>query len=136
MCSLWTIYSYFLTKNRNKGMMRSGVRRLLCRTSGFRLAVNNNKLSTINPSEIRRQSDRERCGHLLDPTTIMAILDNLRDLVTNAIPQKRQSLPVPGSAGDHVSQQIPAIISLLTPQQLILRKSFIVCTKAQEYLPN
>jgi hypothetical protein len=45
----------------------------------------------------------------------MAILDNLRDLVTNAIPQKRQSLPVPGSSGDHVgSQQIPTIIYLLT----------------------
>jgi hypothetical protein len=29
----------------------------------------------------------------------MAILDNLRDIVTKAVPQKKQSLPVPGSTG-------------------------------------
>jgi hypothetical protein len=29
----------------------------------------------------------------------MAILDNIRDIATKAVPQKKQSLPVPGSTG-------------------------------------
>jgi len=56
----------------------------------------------------------------------MPILDDIKDAVTKAIPQKRQTLPLPGSTGvGH---------GVYRGEDLILRKTFIVASSFQIFL--
>ncbi|CAG7849650.1 SubName: Full=Uncharacterized protein {ECO:0000313/EMBL:CCA71321.1} [Serendipita indica DSM 11827] len=54
----------------------------------------------------------------------MAIIDNIKDAVTRFIPQKRESLPEPGSAGHGMHRG----------EDLILSKTFIVASSFQIFL--